>query len=149
MYWLPGFMHNFPKGRVAKTIKTGQWVIPTFPQGWTQAIGNKIFKVMCDWRNNTIYKHTLQKVLDENYNLRVENYSPKKRSSNNTLCSSARKTKIQDLDSDGNISMEDATGKPWSLKDKDSKGDDGGEPKRHCISLNKSRCVITKKGSKK
>ena len=30
-----------PKGCIAETIKKGQWVIPTFPQGWKQAIGEK------------------------------------------------------------------------------------------------------------
>ena len=136
------------KGGVAEAIRKGQWVIPTFPHGWKQAIGDKIFKVMCDWRNNAIYKHSLQKTLDENYSLRVDNCLPKKRS-NNAFCSSARKTKIQDLDSDGNISMEDTTGKTWDSKAKSSNRGDDGEPKRRRISLSKSRRIVTEKGGQK
>ena len=67
-----------PNRKVADAIKKGDWVIPTFPPGWKSAIGEKLFKVMCDWRNNAIYKHTLQKTLDENYGLRVTNVSKKR-----------------------------------------------------------------------
>ena len=123
--------------KVHDAIKNGDWVIPTFPPGWKNAIGDKLFKVLCDWRNNAIYKHSSQKVLDDNYSLRVENVG--KKHGNSSHRGKARKVTIKDDNDESdndNIPMDDVTGKPWQL-DPDNK--------RRRITLNKGNRIVTEK----
>ena len=107
------------KVNVAEAIKKGQWIIPYFPDGWKEAFGNKLFKVLMDWRKSACFHHKLQSELNTNFALRVDTKSPKR----------SRKTTIQE-------------------DEKDSQDDDASassSPKKRRILLNKSRRVVTER----
>ena len=108
-----------PKVNVAEAIKKGQWIIPYFPDGWKEAFGEKMFKVVMDWCKSACFYHKLQSELNTNFALRVDTKSPKR----------SRKTTIQE-------------------DDKDSQDDDASassSPKKRRILLNKSRRVVTER----
>ena len=46
---------NF-RSKTAEAIEQGLWVIPSFPRGWKEAVGVKLFQVMNGWRSSAIYK---------------------------------------------------------------------------------------------
>ena len=52
------------------------WRIPYFPNGWRDAIGPKLFKVLCSWRLDAI-KGLSQHKLNTTYDLKVEDVKPK------------------------------------------------------------------------
>ena len=120
-----------PSSHVRTAMSSGKWVIPTFPPGWKDAIGHKIFKIMVDWHKAAIHDHSLQKSLDSNFALRTDNVSgkhPRRK---------ARKASAKDDDDDAmdeDIDMDD--------------GDNGKKknPKRRRVTLQKSRRVVTETG---
>ena len=108
-----------PKVNVSDAIKKGQWIIPHFPDGWKDAFGEKMFKVLTDWRKSACFHHKLQSELNSNYALRVDSTSPKR----------SRKATIQEEEKD--VQDDDASAAP--------------SPKRRRILLNKSRRVVTER----
>ena len=108
-----------PKVNVSEAIKKGQWIIPHYPDGWKEAFGEKMFKVLMDWRKSACFHHKLQSDLNTNYALHVDSKSPKR----------SRKTTTQEDEKD---SQEDNTSAPSS-------------PKKRRILLNKSRRVVTER----
>ena len=111
-------------GRVHDAIKNGRWVIPTFPPGWKQAVGPKIFKIMTDWRKSAIHDHAVQAALDDNFSFKVTPVSTGK----NNHQKKARKATVTE---DGDVAMEDASEK---------------QSKRRRITLNKKNRVVTEVG---
>ena len=110
-------------GGVHDAIKAGKWVIPIFPPGWKDAVGEKLFKVMTEWRKSAIHQHALQKALDTNFGLKVTRVG-KKRDHR-----TARHTKSETpANADGDEDMQDQ---------------DDGTSKRRRITLLKSRRVVT------
>ena len=122
------------KSRVHKDIKNGRWVIPTFPPGWSKAIGPKIFKILTDWRKSAIFQHTLQKGLDEAFGLRVDNIP--QGNLKRTPKYSRRADITMDIE-DGDVQFEEPDAKPSAKAGK-----------RRRISLAKSNRVITESSTK-
>ena len=112
---------------VIHAMKNGKWIIPSFPPGWKQVVGSKIFKVMTDWRKAAIHNNTLQEALNKRFAFRVEEVHSHKRARSVHTATSSAIEKGKDAGDDGDkmeVDSESAT-------------------KRRRVTLQKSRRVVT------
>ena len=105
-----------------------EWRIPYYPNGWRDAVGPKLFKVLCSWRSDAI-KGLSQHKLNSTYDLKVEGVKPKEHGNGGK-----NKRKIRHVSKD---------------KEKETESDVEEEtftpPKRSCIRLAKTNDIVTER----